>query len=466
MSKRNIRAAAVPIVAADEVQQEIDAFAMRAGGCFRRIEPRQQMKKFLLACASELRKLNGWEIARHAGDLSPDRAQRLLSKARWDEDELMRHVRTYAVNGLNTVKAAHGLRVLALDESGQEKQGVSTSGVKRQYMGCAGRVANGINTVYASYVRQHVGHTIVALRQWIPREHITDPETAERRGLPSGLVFQTKGQIAADLVHDCRSEGIRPDFITGDEVYGTSPDLRRYCEEHHQGYILRVSVNFRFTVPSGRELTCKQAVNQLLKQRNRWTVRSAGHGSKGERLYAWAWIALASPRHFLLIRRHIKTGECAYHHCYVPKGQPTALHRLITAAGLRWPVEECFEFGKDYFGLDQSQVRLYTSIKRHLILVSATLAIFAVTAAKLKQETDTQAALPTSPDDPPPTDPGMIPLTIREIQRLFASTTRQLQPAWLTDHWSRWRRRHQARARWYHHRARLTARLTLAQVKP
>ena len=45
--------------------------------------------------------------------------------------------------------------------------------------------------------------------------------------------------------------------------------------------------------------------------------------------------------------------------------------RLIRAAGLRWPVEEDFEFGKDCFGLDQSQVRLYTAIARHAVLVMA-----------------------------------------------------------------------------------------------
>ena len=46
------------------------------------------------------------------------------------------------------------MAVGALDETGQEKQGSSTLGVKRQYMGCAGRVANGINTVHLSYVRE------------------------------------------------------------------------------------------------------------------------------------------------------------------------------------------------------------------------------------------------------------------------------------------------------------------------
>src|ERR1017187_8634298 len=53
---------------------------------------------------------------------------------------------------------------------------------------------------------------------------------------------------------------------------------------------------------------------------------------------------------YLLVRRHLKTGELAYCYCYVPEGQPVTKTRLIRAAGLRWPVEEGFEFGRDCFG--------------------------------------------------------------------------------------------------------------------
>src|SRR5215467_7118947 len=60
--------------------------------------------------------------------------------------------------------------------------------------------------------------------------------------------------------------------------------------------------------------------------------------------------------------------ELAFHYCYVPPGQPATPARLIRAAGLRWPAEEDFEFGKDCFGLDQSPVRLYTAIARHTVL--------------------------------------------------------------------------------------------------
>ena len=52
----------------------------------------------------------------------------------------------------------------------------------------------------------------------------------------------------------------------------------------------------------------------------------------------------------------------------------------------------------------------------------AALAICAVTAALLRDRTDTQAPAPVAPDQPPPADPGMIPLTVPEIGRLLAST--------------------------------------------
>ncbi len=54
---------------------------------------------------------------------------------------------------------------------------------------------------------------------------------------------------------------------------------------------------------------------------------------------AWSWLATASLQHCLLICGHLKTGELAFHYCFVPEGQPLTLTRLIRAAGLRWPVE-------------------------------------------------------------------------------------------------------------------------------
>jgi hypothetical protein len=228
--------------------------------------------------------------------------------------------------------------------------------------------------------------------------------------------------------------------------------------------VLRVPSDFALSLAAGTKLTCAAAVKTLLEDKRHWEVRSAGSGSKGECWSAWAWIATASPRHHLLIRRHLTTGELAFHYCWVPEGQMLTKTRLIRAAGLRRPVEEDFEFGKDCFGLDQCQARLYTAIARHAVLVMAALAICAVTTALLKDRTDTQAPPPVRADQPPPAEPGMIPLTIPEIKRLLAALTTRPLPRWLVLHWDAWTRRHQARSRWFHKRARLARDAEIAQV--
>ena len=436
--------------------------------CFARTEPWLQAGKYTAAVMSELPERNGWSIARHCGDTTPDRTQRLLNHAVWDTLAAMGVVRRFAVAGLEEAarrgRRRRGLVIAAIDETGQEKAGEATCGVKRQYLGCAGQVANGINTVHLSYVREGTGHALIGARQWIPREHLEDPVKSLVMGLPLDLAFRTKGQLAIDISTDAAAGGIRPDFYCGDEVYGNCPELRGHFEASGQAYVLRVPSNFMLTLAAGTKMTCAEAVAALLRYPRRWEVRSAGSGSKGERWYAWAWLATASPRHCLLIRRHLKTGELAFHYCFVPDGQLLTKTRLIRAAGLRWPVEEDFEFGKDCFGLDQCQARLYTAILRHAVLVMAALAICAVTAALLRDRTDTQAPPPVRPDQPPPPDPGMIPLTIPEIKRMLAALTTRPPPRWLVIHWDAWTRRHQARSRWFHKRARLARDAGIALV--
>jgi len=417
------------------------------------------------ALVSEMPKRNGWTIAQHAGDRTPDRMQRLLNRASWDTLAAMSEVRRFAAAGLEEAarpgRRPGGLVIGALDETGQEKTGSATAGVKRQYMGCAGRVANGTNTVHLSYVREKAGHTLAGARQWIPREQIEDPVTSLVMGLPLDLEFRTKGQLATDICADCYADGLAFDFICGDEVYGSCTTLRGFLEAEGQAYVLRVASSFMITLAPGTKVRCAEAVKCLVKGKRRWEVRSAGKGSKGERWYAWAWIATASPRHHLLVRRHLKTGELALHYCYVPQGQLLTKTRLIRAAGLRWPVEENFRSGKDCLGLNQCQARLYTANLRHIVLVMAALAICAVTAAQLSDRTDTQAPAPVTPDQAPPPDPGKIPLTIPEIRHLLASHLARPRPPSHADHWLNWRRHHQARSRWFHKRARLNRDYTL-----
>lgn len=380
--------------------------------CFDRAGPWLQAGKYVPALASELPERNGWTIAGHAGDRAPD-------------------------------------------ETGQQKRGEATAGVKRQYMGCAGRAENGISTVHLSYVREKTGHALAGARQRIPAGHIEDPVKSLVTGLPLDLEFRTKGQLAIGICTDACADGVRFDFACGDEAYGSCTRLREFFEARGQAHVLRVASDFTLTLAPGTKRTCAEAVSRLARDERRREVRSAGKGTKGDRWHARARIATASPRHHLLVRRHLKTGELAFHYCYVPEGQLLARTRLIRAAGLRWPAEEDFEFGKGQFGLDQCQARLCTAIIGHVAAVMPALAVCAVTAALLKDRTDSQAPSPIAPGQPPPAEPGMIPLTVPEIRRLLAAVPRRPQPPGHAGHWLDWRRRHQARSRWFHQRARL-----------
>jgi hypothetical protein len=80
--------------------------------------------------------------------------------------------------------------------------------------------------------------------------------------------------------------------------------------------------------------------------------------------------------------------------------------------------------------------------------------VCAVTAAHAKTQAPAPI-LPTTPDEQPPEDLGLIALTVAEIKCLFNLATRKLQPEIHHLRWIWWRRHHQARARGFHHRTRL-----------
>jgi hypothetical protein len=135
----------------------LDDLMARMAGCFRRWEPRASAKEYVRALMSDLPRKNCWTIAEHAGHATPGRMQHLLEAAKWDTMAAMAAVRAFVCEHLDD-----GDAVAVLDESGQEKEGTATVGVKRQYVGCAGWVSNAINVVYCSFAVK-AGHA-----WWVP----------------------------------------------------------------------------------------------------------------------------------------------------------------------------------------------------------------------------------------------------------------------------------------------------------
>jgi len=98
--------------------------------CFVRPEPWLQARKYVGALVSGLPKRNGWTVAEHVGDRTPDRTQRLLNRAAWETFAAMSVVRRFAVAGLEEAARRSGrqdgLVIGAVDETGQEKHGTAT----------------------------------------------------------------------------------------------------------------------------------------------------------------------------------------------------------------------------------------------------------------------------------------------------------------------------------------------------
>lgn len=151
-------------------------------------------------------------------------------------------------------------------------------------MGCAGRVANGVNTVHCSYATPN-GHALIGARLYIPVEQCDDPVRRAAMGIPDDVVFRTKPQLAIDITTDAIAEGVMPPWCVGDEVYGRSSELRKHLETHRAGYVLRVGAAFHLTLATGQKVRVDAVAAQHLKARKRWQVCSVA-GSKGERAYA------------------------------------------------------------------------------------------------------------------------------------------------------------------------------------
>lgn len=444
------------MVEAETVCGHLDGLMGSMGKCFRRWEPRMQARKYVRALMSDLPRKNCWTIAEHAGDATPGRMQHLLERAKWDTMAAMAAVRDFVCEHLDDGEA-----VAILDESGQEKKGTTTVGVKRQYVGCAGRVSNAINVVYCGFATR-AGHALVGARPYLPREWATDPDRRARAGVPEEIVFATKPELGRQILADLHAEGRLPGWVTGDEVYGRDPGLRAWLESDQvsTGYVLGIAKSTRIALSPVTTARADSVLKTLIA--SDWVIDSCGAGAKGERRYAWAWVGTADPRRHLLIRRSLVPNakgvrELAFYLCFAPQDRPVTLRTLIKVAGRRWPVEEDFQVGKDAFGLDHSQVRTYPALLRHLVLSMAALAVVAVTTAQARTN-DGLAPPPISPHQAPPADPGLIPLTVTEVKRLVNLLTRTWHSLEHHLHWHTWRRRHQARARWFHYRTRLNRR--------
>ncbi len=356
---------------------ELEALCERLAPRFGRVEVRRRASGFLHGLLSGTERKNGWQLAEQAGDTTPDGMQRLLNHARWDADQVRDDLRDYVVEQLGDPGG-----VLVVDETGFLKKGTKSAGVKRQYSGTAGRIENCQIGVFLAYAGRH-GHALIDRELYLPQSWTSDRPRCRAAGIPDRVEFHTKPQLARRMLARALDAGVPSAWVTADAVYGGDGRLRRWLEERDLAHVLAVNCNQSLVSGLFRFERADQLAGRI--PAGAWRHLSAGQGAKGERLYAWARVAIRPLRepgrgHWLLVRRSLADGELAYYVCYGPA--ETSLAELVQVAGGRWTVECGFQQGKGETGLDHYQVRRYRAWYRHVTLSMLAQAFLAVQRAR------------------------------------------------------------------------------------
>ena len=351
---------------------------------FARPEVRARAGKFLAGLLNPLERRNGWQLAEQLGERNPDGVQRLLRTARWDAEAVRDDLRAYVIEHLGDPET-----VLVIDETGFLKKGSKSVGVARQYSGTAGRIENCQIGVFLAYASPR-GHAFLDRALFLPKAWAEDSARREAAGVPPDIRFATKGELAQTMLARAFAAAVPAAWVTGDEVYGNDGGLRRWLESQQRPYVLAVARSHPVW-HEGVQVRIDALVGQIPE--DGWQRIDVGAGSKGPRLYDWAWARLpywteAGWAQWLLIRRSVSQPQDLTFYRAFGREETTAAE-LARVAGMRWAIEEGFQRAKEV-GLDQYEVRRWDGWYRHItlcLLAQAFLAVTRATAAKRGEQT-------------------------------------------------------------------------------
>ncbi|WP_309572224.1 IS701 family transposase [Deinococcus sp.] len=374
---------------------DLDTVHQRIAPRFTRSEQRQRALAYLQALLSPVERKNGWQVAERIGERTPDGVQRLLSTAQWDAQVVRDDLRQYVLDHLQSPEA-----VLILDETGFLKKGTKSAGVQRQYSGTAGRIENCQIGVFLAYSTPSAT-ALIDRELFLPNAWIDDPARCATAKIPNSITAATKPQLALAMLQRAFDGGVNAAWVTGDAVY-SAYNVRDFLEQRQQPYVLAVASNVHVWVwQDGGPAHVHVADIAGQFEPHHWQTVSAGAGSRGERLFDWAWVSVtelmgsavaaglgpilsAGFERWVLARRSLKDPtDLAYYIVFAPSS--TTLTEVVRAAGSRWAIEVAFEMAKGEVGLDQYEVRSWVGWYRHITLAMLAHAFLTMVAAREKK---------------------------------------------------------------------------------
>lgn len=286
-----------------------------------------------------------------------------------------------------------------IDETGVAKKGTKTPGVQRMWCGSVGKTENCIVTVHLAYVCGRF-KTLIDSDLFLPRAWSADRERCREAGIPDELVYRPKSEIALEQVRRAMANGVRLDWLTFDEWYGSKPELLRQLDELGRTYVGEVPANLRcFAAPprgrpgrvAGNRADNLVAYSPLFLDQE-WRPMSL----RRETLAPQVWMVKAAQvflsrrrrpterTYWLMVARQPETGELKY---FVSNAPPeAALDRLLRVGFARWNVEHVFRVAKSELGFSHFEGRNYKSLMRHMTLCMLTMLFAAEQTDRLRGE--------------------------------------------------------------------------------
>jgi SRSO17 transposase len=309
--------------------------------------------------------------------------QAFLATARWDHahtrDILQRHLGG-VIAGIEDDSVGS---VGVIDETSCRKWGDHTPGVQRQYLGCVGKVDNGIVTVHLGVVKGTF-QALLDADLFLPASWSENRSRCRAAGIPDEVRHRTKWRLAVDQWIRAVGNGLSFDWLVFDEGYGAAVPFLRFLNLVKQRFVAEVPVNF--TV---REATDGPAIRADARLSAADAQRGSRHRLARRTVRASFWRAatatvwVAGRAHTLVAAINETTEEVKY---FLTNATAAPLARVLAVAFQRWTVEHAFRLGKQEAGLMDYEGRDYTGLLRHLILALTVLGFVATHTERLRGE--------------------------------------------------------------------------------
>ena len=176
--------------------------------------------------------------------------QEFLVTARWDQaaarDTLQKHIGAVVADLPSDPLGTVGV----IDETSCRKWGDHTPGVQRQYLGCVGKVDNGIVTVHIG-VTKGTFQALLDADLFLPKSWAADRDRCQKAGIPDDVKHQTKWRLVVDQWLRATGNGLSFDWLTFDEGYGAAVPFLRFLNLVNQRFVAEVPVNFSVRETAG-----------------------------------------------------------------------------------------------------------------------------------------------------------------------------------------------------------------------